>query len=184
MQIMQHELLSLLNPRKGHFKFESGYHGDLWLEVDARLFLHPPKLAPFVRTLSDRISRYRIEAVSGRLIGGAFIAQLIAPELDVQFYYAERIVGEPVGYKIPHDVRAGLPGKNVAIVDDVINAGSAIGATMHDLDDCGARIVAIGALMTLGQCASALAVKRGVPLETLGNQDRKSTRLNSSHLGI
>ena len=48
---MQEELLSLLAPRKGHFRLESGHHGDLWLEIP-RLYLRPDRLRPFAAELA------------------------------------------------------------------------------------------------------------------------------------
>jgi orotate phosphoribosyltransferase len=38
----------------------------------------------------------------------------------------------------------------VAVVDDAVNAGSAVRATVADLRACGARPVAVGALLALG----------------------------------
>jgi orotate phosphoribosyltransferase len=52
-------------------------------------------------------------------------------------------------------------------VDDVINTGSATRATLEELRDCGARTVALGALLTLGTAAAALAEREGLALETL-----------------
>ena len=37
---LQQELLALLPRRQGHFRLESGHHGDLWLDLDP-LFLRP-----------------------------------------------------------------------------------------------------------------------------------------------
>jgi len=55
----------------------------------------------------------------------------------------------------------------VAIVNDVINAGSAVRGTLSDLEACAARPVAIGTLLVLGSSASRIAADRGVALETL-----------------
>jgi orotate phosphoribosyltransferase len=55
----------------------------------------------------------------------------------------------------------------VAIVNDVINAGSAIRGAFEDLQACGAQVVAIGALLVLGDAAEAFAASEGVPLHSL-----------------
>jgi orotate phosphoribosyltransferase len=34
---MESNVLDLLPIRRGHFRFESGYHGEIWLDLD-RLF--------------------------------------------------------------------------------------------------------------------------------------------------
>jgi adenine/guanine phosphoribosyltransferase-like PRPP-binding protein len=55
----------------------------------------------------------------------------------------------------------------VALVDDVINAGSAAGGTLTALDAAGAETVAMGALLVLGEPAGVLAARRGIPLERI-----------------
>jgi orotate phosphoribosyltransferase len=52
----------------------------------------------------------------------------------------------------------------VAVVDDVVNAGSATRATVADLRAAGATVVAIGAMLVLGDRASEYAEREGVPL--------------------
>jgi orotate phosphoribosyltransferase len=169
---MQEELVRLLALRKGHFRFESGHHGDLWLEP-ARLYLRPGRLRRFAAELARRLIAHGIEAVCGPLVEGAFLAQLVAQELDAEFYFAEQFLrpsGDglyPVGYRIPDALRAGTRDKLTAVVDDVINAGSAVRGAFADLRACGARPVAIGALLVLGPPASAFAASQGVPLESL-----------------
>ena len=157
--------------RRGHFKLESGHHGDLWLDLD--LFLHPGRLRPFVVELAARLHPHSIEAVCGPLTGGAFLAQVLASELEVDFYYTKpsepRMAASlyPVEYRLPSAIRAGIRGKKVAVVDDVINAGSAVRGTLADLQACGAHLAAIGALLVLGSAASSLAATCGVPLVSL-----------------
>lgn len=169
---MREEILRLLAARKGHFRFESGHHGNLWLEL-APLYLRPGRLRPFVEELARRLAAHGIEAVCGPLVEGAFLAQMVAQELDVEFYFAEQFVRPrsdslyPVGYHIPNALRSGVSGKTTAVVDDVINAGSAVRGAIADLQACGARPVAIGALLVLGLSASTFAESQGVPLENL-----------------
>src|ERR1700719_3783535 len=87
---MQEELVRLVAARKGHFRLESGHHGDLWLELDP-LFLRPGRLRPFAAELARRLAAHGVEAVCGPLVGGAFLAQMVAQELDVEFYYTEQV---------------------------------------------------------------------------------------------
>jgi orotate phosphoribosyltransferase len=171
---MQEDLLRLLAPRRGHFRFESGHHGELWLELP-RLYLHPRRLRPFASELARRLAPHGIEAVCGPLVEGAFLAQWVAEELDAEFYFAEQFLrpsGDglyPVAYRLPDALRAGAQGKSIAVVDDVINAGSAVRGACADLHACGARLVALGALLVLGPPASAFAASEGVPLESLAH---------------
>jgi len=169
---MQKQILSLFAARTGHFRFESGHHGDLWLDVPLA-FIEPVKIRPYARELAGRLCAHRAEVVCGPLVEGAFLAQMVAEELGVGFCFAEQFARStadglfPVGYRIPGAVRPRIAGKRVAVVDDVINAGSAVRGAIADLKICGARLVAIGALLTLGARASSLAAAEKVSLETL-----------------
>ena len=88
---MEEKLFELLSVRRGHFVLESGHHGNLWLDLDS-LFLRPARLPPFARDLAQRLSGHGVEAVVGPLVGGAFVAEMVAAELDLRFAFAERRV--------------------------------------------------------------------------------------------
>jgi orotate phosphoribosyltransferase len=171
---LQQELLALLPRRQGHFRLESGHHGDLWLDLDS-LFQRPARLRRFAGALALRLGDLAIEAVCGPLVGGAFLAQVVATELDVEFYHTERIVTtdggglNSVNYRLPETLRPGIGGKQVAIVDDAINAGSAVRATYLELQASGARVAAVGALLVLGRQAAQLAAGWNVPLEGIAH---------------
>jgi orotate phosphoribosyltransferase len=164
----------LLAARKGHFRLESGHHGDLWLDLDL-LFLRPSHVRRFAIELANRLSRYNAAAVCGPLVGGALVAQTIASELDVEFYYTERFVLPqrdtlyPVEYRIPNGLGKVLHGKDVVIVDDVINAGSAVRGTFAELQSCGARPVVIGALLVLGSLAPSFFAEQNIPVESIAS---------------
>ena len=171
---MQEELISLLAARKGHFRLESGHHGDLWLDLEL-LCLRPEAIRRFAVELAKRLSTHEVDAVCGPLVEGAFVALMVAAELDLEFYYSERIAPPskdtlyPVEYRIPNALRAKLRGKRVAIVNDVINAGSAVRGTFADLKACGAKPVAIGALLVLGKSASSFAADQQIALESIAS---------------
>lgn len=157
--------------KTGHFRLESGHHADLWLELD-QLFLRPSALQPFVRALAERIGRHDVQLVCGPLTGGAFLAQLIAAQLELSFAYTERAVSErsglyPVDYRIASAMRERINGRRVAIVDDAISAGSAVRGTIADLVDCGGEPAVIAALITMGNGAEVLAKDLQLPLERL-----------------
>ena len=162
----------LLPARRGHFRLESGHHGELWLDLEL-LFFRPALLRPLAEELARAVSKYAVEAVCGPLVEGAFVASLLAPLLDVPFTYTERRVASrtdqlfPVSYVLPPAFRPRLNGRRVAIVNDVINAGSAVRGTSRSLRNCGAEPVVIATLAVLGDAAARLASEEGVALETL-----------------
>src|SRR5437879_5381617 len=159
--------------RSGHFRFESGHHGDRWLEPDL-LLQRPTALRPFAIALAQRLQRgSRFEVVCGPLTGGAFLAQMVAEQCDVAFAFAERFAPPPsdalyqVRYRIPDALRDGLRGATVAIVNDVTNAGSAVRGTYADLVSCGARPVALGTLIALGDWSANFAAEHDLAPDAL-----------------
>ncbi|MBI5671133.1 MAG: orotate phosphoribosyltransferase [Chloroflexi bacterium] len=169
---MQQEFLKLVSAREGHFRYESGYHGSLWFDLD-RLFVRPNAVRPLAAALAARLARYNLDAVCGPLVGGALVAQMVATELDIDLFYTERVAVSqpdrlyPVEYRLPGGVRQQIHGKNVAIVDDVISAGSAVRGTLAELRTWGARPVVVGALLILGDSAAAFFAGQQIPLESV-----------------
>ncbi|MEJ7811923.1 MAG: hypothetical protein WKG32_16040 [Gemmatimonadaceae bacterium] len=139
--------LELVAGRRGHFRLESGHHGRLWLDLDP-LFTQPARIAPFVASLATAIRPYTVAAVCGPLLGGAFLAQLVAHALDVEFCFTERVL--PAGssdalyrarYRLPPVLSTRLRGQRIALVDDVMSAGSALRGTYAELQAHGATPV-------------------------------------------
>ena len=95
---MQEDLMNFVHARRGHFRLESGHHGDLWLDLEL-LCLHPKRIQPFVAELARRLGTYRIDAVCGPLVEGAFVGLMVANELDVEFFYAEQF-SKPKGSEL------------------------------------------------------------------------------------
>jgi orotate phosphoribosyltransferase len=157
------DLLDDLDMRSGHFRYESGHHGDLWLELDA-LFTNPARTERLAAAMTDRLGGRGIEVVCGPMTGGALLAQAVARQLGVSFAYTERVVAgdDTVSYHLPTAQAPVVQGRRVAIVDDVINAGSATGSTLHALIEAGARPVAIGALLILGDAIDRFAHAHGL----------------------
>jgi orotate phosphoribosyltransferase len=165
-------LIDALAARRGHFRLESGHHGELWLDLDA-LFARPARLAPFVAALAEQLSGCGADVACGPLVGGAFVAQAVAERLGIEAAWTERVAA-PSGpglyaarYRVPGALRDRLRGRAVAVVDDVVNAGSATRATIADLRACDARPVALGALLVLGEGAARLAAAEGLALASV-----------------
>jgi orotate phosphoribosyltransferase len=169
---MDREIVELLSARRGHFALESGHHGDLWLDLEP-LFLRPSRTERFAAELARRLEPAGVEAVCGPLVGGALLAQAVAARLGVEFLYAEPVSPDAgnglyaVRYRVPAAVRARAAGKSFAIVDDVVNAGSATRATYAELRAAGGRPAAIAALVTLGTAVPEFARAHGLAIESL-----------------
>ena len=170
---LQGEVAALLPWRKGHFRIESGHHGDTWLNLEL-LCLHPEPVERLAISLAERLAALGADVICGPLVEGAFVALMVARRLGLPFTYTERFDPRSdrlfsVTYAVPSALRDLVKGKRVVIVNDVIGAGSAVLGTLKDLYECGADPIAIGTLATRGPGASVLARENGLALETLAS---------------
>lgn len=168
------ELLGPTVTRSGHFLLESGHHSDLWLELEL-LCRHPRRIEGAVTALADELRGLAVEVLCGPLNEGAFVALMAAAHLDLEFVYAERFEGEgsglfPVSYRLPRVLRPVVAGRRVAIVNDVISAGSAVRGAHADLVACGATPVALAALLVLGEAAVQFATAHGMQCISLARR--------------
>jgi len=151
-------ILELLSVRRGHFALESGLHGDAWFDLEP-LFLEPARLAPFLADLAELLTPWRLDGVCGAMSGGAFVAFAVASVLGIDFLYSERLVvpgrsrASAVDYRVPRALRPAAQGRRLAVVDDAINAGSAVTKTCDDLRSAGAAPVVMASLLTVGGTA-------------------------------
>jgi orotate phosphoribosyltransferase len=170
------DILAALPARQGHFLLESGLHTDLWLTLDA-VFVDPEPIAPLIAALAHKLRPHAVSAVCGPLLGGAFLAQAIAGRLGARFYYTEPVPAPPepglfkATYRLPSELRRRARGERLAVVDDVISAGSSVRATIAALTAAGASTVVVGALLVLGDAAVTHFAEQRVPLEALDRRD-------------
>lgn len=173
---MNDDVLTRLPARQGHFLLESGYHTDLWLTLDG-LFVSPRDLAPIIDTLAGKLKPHDATAVCGPFQGGAFLAHALATVLGLDFYFSQPVPSK-VGavlfgaeYQLPVDLRTRVSGHRIALVDDVISAGSSVRATAGALVAADASIVVVGTLFVLGRIALDHFRDLGIPVESLGQRE-------------
>jgi orotate phosphoribosyltransferase len=158
--------------RQGHFRLESGHHGGLWLDLDP-LFADPRRVDPFVAALAEAIRPYDVEVICGPLLGGAFLAQSVAAALGAGFAYTERLSTSgddalySARYRLPPALGRRLRGKRVALVDDVMSAGSALRGTFAEVEAHGGVPVVAGALLVLGSAGADYFAARGVAVQAV-----------------
>jgi orotate phosphoribosyltransferase len=168
--------LDLVAGRRGHFRLESGYHSGLWLDLDP-LFTESRRIEPFVAALASLLRPYNLAGVCGPLLGGAFVAQLVAQTLAAEFYFTERVIPPQNGslyqacYRLAPAFAARIRGKRIAIVDDVMSAGSALRGTYAELQAHGAAPVVAGALLVLGSVGADYFLRCGAPVEAVARDE-------------
>jgi orotate phosphoribosyltransferase len=167
--------LELVDGRRGHFRLESGHHSALWLDLDP-LFAEPRRIDPLVAALTNSLRPYEVTGVCGPLLGGAFLAQLVAHALGLEFSFTERVPALAGGmyqarYRLPPAYAARVRGQRLAIVDDVMSAGSALRGTFEELQNHGAAPVVAGALLVLGSTGAGFFAQSGVAVEAVARDD-------------
>lgn len=163
-------VVELVRARWGHFDLGTGYHGDVWLDLDA-LFLRPALLQPHIDGLAEQLSQHQPEAVCGPAEGGAFLALALATRLGVAFLPGYR--GGPAGYRVP-GVPGGITGWRVALADDAVNAGTGIRACATELQSGGATPVAVAALLALGPAEATVRDALKLPLHAAATLDSQA----------
>ena len=96
------------------------------------------------------------------LEGGAFLAYAVADLLGAAFLAGYRSPGEATGYHLPA-VQGGIGGWRVGVVDNVVNAGTAVAACLEEVRGRGAVPVAVAALVSLGEASAILQPRLRVP---------------------
>ena len=133
------------------------------------MFWSAATVVPLAERLADRLAREAVDVVCGPLVGGALLGRLVAARLGVAFVHAERTTTgdglHAADYRVPLASRPA--GTRVVIVDDVVNAGSAVRATARALGAAGATTVGIGALLVLGETGRTWATDTGLPITSL-----------------
>ncbi len=98
---------------------------------------------------------------------------MVAEELAIDFCYTEPTAPRssetlfPVQYRLTSSIAKEIKGRHVAIVNDVINAGSAVRGSFEELSTAGATVAVISSLLVLGDTAETFSRANGIPLEHL-----------------
>jgi orotate phosphoribosyltransferase len=179
-------ILDLAGKRRGHFVMESGYHSRLWFDLDG-LFDKGSKIDPFVDQLAAKLTSYDAEVICGPASGGAKLAELLAARLGCEYARTEPGSSDAKGmfkarYILPPQFAESLRTRRVALVDDVMSAGSSLRATLTEVDAAGARPVVIGALHVLGGAGVDFFLQRGLNVESVGRGEYEMWRPDSCPL--
>ncbi len=107
----------------------------------------------------------------------AFLAQQVAQVLGVPFCFTERRMQSdaaglyPARYLLPRIFQDRVRRKRVAIVDDVVSAGSALRGAVAELTSHGAVVAVAGALLQLGDTGAAHLAAGGIVVEPVARDD-------------
>lgn len=154
----------------GHFVYKSGRHGTEYINKNA-IFPHPLETSQLCREIAKCFQEYDVETVIAPAIGAVTMSQLVAEHLsriterEVLSVYAEKetiAMGDPKGkgrrcfyetgqFIIGRDYRNHVEGKNVLVVEDILNTGSSVKEVVKATRDNGGTVIGVGALCNRGK---------------------------------
>jgi orotate phosphoribosyltransferase len=136
--------------RQGHFVLSSGLHSASY--VQCALVLQYPALAERLgRELASRLDGLGIDSVASPAIGGIVLGQEVARGLPapasgqpMRAIFAERDSSGILTLRRGFSVASG---ERVAVIEDVWTTGGSTLETIRVVEEAGARVVAVGALI-------------------------------------
>jgi orotate phosphoribosyltransferase len=142
----------------GHFVLSSGLHSDRYIQC-ALVLQHPRVAEQLCSLLAVKLRHTGASVVSAPALGGVLVAHEVARALGVRALFTERQNGVMT-------LRRGFsfePGEKALVVEDVITTGGSTRETMKCVEQAGAKVVGVGALIDRSGGSADL----GVPKSTL-----------------
>jgi len=127
---------------EGHFLLTSGLHSPYYVEK-FRLLQFPEYVEILAREMVAKFPEKEIELVVGPAVGGIILAYEVARQLRVRMAFTERDEGKMV-FRRDFAIREK---EKVLIVEDVVTTGSSVQEVVKAVEEKGALIVGIAALV-------------------------------------
>jgi len=149
--------------RDGHFRYSSGKHGEDYIDKNA-LLAHSTLSRALVHEmvmcwLDDEEAPFP-DAVAGPAMSGAILAHLVAHEFnrvpnwtDDETVYAAFVEKDPESgiFKLGRNYDKVVRGRNVLIVEDVINTGGTAMAAAHSVMTAGGVVIGVSVIWNRGK---------------------------------
>ena len=143
---------------EGHFLLSSGLHSSHYVQC-ARTLQYPEYAEALGGCVADTYRDYEVSAIISPAVGGLIIGHETARSLGVRALFGERDNGAMAlrrGFELQ-------PGERVVVVEDVITTGGSVRDLIHLVQDMGATVVGVGAILD----RSGGQVDLGVPMNPL-----------------
>ena len=138
---------------EGHFVYASKKHGEQYVNKDA-LYPDTKVVSELCRYMAEPFRGQNIDTVLGPALGGIILAQRVAEHLTqmerktIYGIFAEKT--EDDNLEIKRDYNAFIKGKNVLVVEDVLNTGGSAKKAIDAVRKNGGNVVALSALVNRG----------------------------------
>lgn len=145
-----------------HIVYTSGKHGRAYVNKDA-VYVHTSTISELCRIMSAEFEADQIDVVAGPTIGGVVLSQWVSHHLNLRRKSGETLSvyseeGDDQSGKIRVFKRgydALIAGKNVLVVEDVLNTGGSARKVVEAVRACGGNVVAVTVLCNRGNVQSA-----------------------------
>ena len=127
---------------EGHFVLSSGLHSDRYMQC-ALVLQHPRLAESLCEALAQKLEQLKPKVVAAPALGGVIVAHEVARALWARAVFTEREKGVMT-------LRRGFrftPGEPTIVVEDVITTGGSTIETIATVEQAGARVVGVGALV-------------------------------------
>lgn len=136
----------------GHFVYNSGKHGDVYLNKDS-IFPHTKDLATLCREIARRWQYVGCDIVIGPMTGGALMSQWVADFLsefsdrEILSTFADK-EGDRFVIKRGHELL--IPNMNILVVEDNLTTGGSAKKVVTAVKAIGGRVRGLAALCNRG----------------------------------
>lgn len=135
-----------------HIVYTSGRHGSAYVNKDA-IYPYTSRVAEVCRLLADAVQPTSPEVICGPATGGIILAQWTGHHLGLPAVYAEK--GPEGGMVLRRGYDRLVRGRRVVVVEDVVNTGGSLKATIAAVHAAGGTVVMAAALCNRGGVRAA-----------------------------
>lgn len=152
-----------------HIVYTKGGHGSAYVNKDA-LYADTDIVSGLCKLIAEQFRNDAVEVVVGPAIGGVVLSQWVAHHLTkitgrkTLSVYAEKATEpcRPGKLEIKRGYDKIVAGKNVLVVEDILNTGGSAAEAIKAAREAGGEVIGLGALCNRGGVAG-LELAGGIP---------------------
>jgi orotate phosphoribosyltransferase len=140
-----------------HIVYTSGRHGEAYVNKDA-LYLHPAITSQLCKLMAEKYDVSKVDVVAGPTIGGVILSQWVAYHMNLirsagetlSIYVEKDGEGDDKGFVIKRGYDKYVPGKNVVVVEDILNTGGSARKVVETIKAMGGNVLGLSVLCNRG----------------------------------
>ena len=140
-----------------HIVYTSGRHGDAYVNKDA-LYLHPVITSQLCKLMAKEYDVNKVDVVAGPTIGGVILSQWVAYHMNLirlagetlSIYVEKDGEGDGKGFVIKRGYDKYVAGKNIVVVEDILNTGGSARKVVETIRSMGGNVVGLSVLCNRG----------------------------------